>query len=475
MGAAAAGEVALGDDRQLGGRQRGAHVQRGGHDVPTGFRQVARASSRADRQIEATVAQQAGEALGRPLAVGGHHDAVAVGEQLGEAGDEPAAVTDDRTPARGLHDGRLGRLGRGVDGPRRVPPGEDLVGRRVEPRERLVRVALPRRRQRLGEVVLLGQQVDGTVAHPPRLDEHDLGRLGQDVGEQLFAVSEPRQPALHAVEEEALPEPLPLLAAPRLGADELRRAGPHLVGRDQLAGGEDAGLSKFVDRALVAGAEAGEAVDLVAPQIDADRVVTRRREDVDDRPPAGELAAVLDELLAPVAELGEAGDELVGVDDVRRSHGDRLDRRGVRTQPLQQRSHAGDDHGGGALGILQPPQQLHALPHRLDGRADPLERQRLPRREHGDLTRRHELDQVVAQLCGHRAGRAGDDQRAPAGQRRQGGDGDRPGDLDHRQPRRRLAEGARQRRFVAQQRGEISQSHGPSRVPTQPGLRRRCL
>ena len=61
---------------------------------------------------------------------------------------------------------------------------------------------------------------------PPRLDEHDLGRLGQHVGQQLLGVGEPRQPALHAVEQGALAEALPLLAAPRLGRRRASTPGP---------------------------------------------------------------------------------------------------------------------------------------------------------------------------------------------------------------------------------------------------------
>ena len=48
------------------------------------------------------------------------------------------------------------------------------------------------------------------------------------------------------------------------------------------------------------------------------------------------------------------------------------------------------------------------------------------------------------------------------------GDGDRTGDLADRQARRRVAEGARQPRLIAQQRGEISQTHGASRVSATP-------
>ena len=291
------------------------------------------------------VAQQAGQPLGRAVAVGGDDDSIAVGQQLGQAADQAGALADDRPPPRRQHDGGVGRLRRGVDGPRRVAPGQDLIGCRVEAGERLVGVALPRRGQRLGEVVLLGEQVDGPITHPPRLDEHDLGRIREHVGEQPLAIGEPRQPALHAVEQQALAEALPLLAAPRLGAHQLRGPGPHLVGGEQLAGREDARLGEVAGRALVAGAEARQAVDLVAPQVDADRLVAGRREDVDDRAPAGELATMLDELLAAVAELGEPSDELVGIDDVVRMHADRIDRGGVGAQPLQQRPDTGDDHG----------------------------------------------------------------------------------------------------------------------------------
>ena len=76
-------------------------------------------------------------------------------------------------------------------------------------------------------------------------------------------------------------------------------------------------LVEVADRALVVDAERREPVDLVAPQVDADRGVGGGREHVDDRAATGELAAVLDELLAAVAELDEATAEVVGVDDPR--------------------------------------------------------------------------------------------------------------------------------------------------------------
>ena len=343
--------------------------------------------------------------------------------------------------------------------------GEQAVRLGVQAREREVAVASPRRRQGGGEVVLLGEQVDGTVTAAPRLDEHDLGRVRQHVGEQgrLGAVVEPGQPALHPLEERTLGDALPLLAPPRLAGDEPARPLAQLVARQQLTGGEDQRLGEVAGRALVVDAERRQPVDLVAPQVDAHRGVAGRREHVDDRPSAGELAAVLDELLAAVAEVDEAADQLVGIDDVAVAHDDRLGGQRPGTEALEQGPHAGDDHARAALRIrvLGPPepapQHLEAPTHRLDRRAEPLERQRLPGRQHDDITSVvDELGEVVGELAGHRPGRRGDEQRAVVRQPGQGGDGDRAGDLADRQPRAGVAEGARQPRLVAQQRGEIS-------------------
>ena len=78
---------------------------------------------------------------------------------------------------------------------------------------------------------------------------------------------------------------------------------------------------QVVRRPLVADGKCGQPVDLVAPQVDADRLVRRGGEHVDDAAPHGELPAVLDLVLAPVAlghQLGQQGpdvDLLPGADD----------------------------------------------------------------------------------------------------------------------------------------------------------------
>ena len=142
----------------------------------------------------------------------------------------------------------------------------------------------------------------------------------------------------------ALAEALPLLAAPRLGADELRRPGParRRWGSARGPGRCSASARSSVERWSLTPKRVRRSTSSPHRSMRIG-LVAGRREDVDDRAPAGELAAVLDELLAAVAELGEPGDELVGVDDVARAHDDRLDRRGVGAEPLQQRPDAGDD------------------------------------------------------------------------------------------------------------------------------------
>ena len=321
----------------------------------------------------------------------------------------------------------------------------------MEAREPPVGVAGPRRRQGAGEVVLLGDQVDRPVAHPPRLDEQELGAVGEHVGQQPVVLDEPRQPALHAVEVRALRQPFPLLATPRFGLDELRRGGAHVVGRHQLAGGEDAHLGDVADRALVVHPERRQPVDLVAPQVDADRCVGGRGVHVDDRATPGELATVLDEFLAAVPELDERPRQLVRVDLGARAHDDGLDRRCAGTELLQQRPHAGDDDRRDAGGVTQAPQDLEAVAHRLDARADALERQGLPTREVDDVVGRQELAQVVGELARHGAGRTRDDQRAARREVRERGDRDRSSDFDHGQAGARIAEGARQTGLVTEQ------------------------
>ena len=195
-----------------------------------------------------------------------------------------------------------------------------------------------------------------------------------------------------------------------------------------------------------------------------------RREDVDDRATTGELAAVLDELLAAVADGDEAGAELVGIEHVARSDDDRLDLRAVRAEPLRQRADAGDHDRRTPRGIPEPPEHAQPAAHRLDARTHPLERQRLPRREQLDLIGSEELREVLGELSRHGARRDGDHERATRRRIDQPGNGQRSRRLGDRDHRRGAPEQLADRRLVAKELGERGQVHGRvSRVPPQPG------
>ena len=137
---------------------------------------------------------------------------------------------------------------------------EQPVGVEVEPREGPpvgVVTGPPRLGQRAGEVVLLGEEVGGPVAHAPGLDEEHLGAGRQQVGEEALVGREPRQPGLHAVEDQALGEPLPLLATPGLVAHQLGRPGPDVGRGQQLPRREDGRLVEVGGGALVVDREVG--------------------------------------------------------------------------------------------------------------------------------------------------------------------------------------------------------------------------
>ena len=75
--------------------------------------------------------------------------------------------------------------------------------------------------------------------------------------------------------------------------------------RQQLAAREDQRVGEVPVAALVRDREDREPIDLVAPEVDAHRMVGRRRVHVDDRSAHRDLAAPLDLVLPPVARADE--------------------------------------------------------------------------------------------------------------------------------------------------------------------------
>ena len=256
---------------------------------------------------------------GRAVAVGGDDDPVARRPSSSDRRSaEPVAVADDRAPAATPRPSACRAIPASSRSSRTRPTPPSSVS--VSACRRGKRRSGSRahvRRQRAGEVVLLGEQVVGPVAHPPRLDEHDLAASGST------SVSSRSSSTSHGSQ----------LSMPSKRAPSARRSHcsrPHGSLGDELGGARRArrrsasargpgrcstsARSSMLRWSLTL--NVGQPVDLVAPQVDADRGVGGRREDVDDRAAPGDLAAVLDELLAAVAELDERARQLVGVDDV---------------------------------------------------------------------------------------------------------------------------------------------------------------
>jgi hypothetical protein len=329
--------------------------------------------------------------------------------------------------------------------------GEQPLERQVQPRQAVAR-RIPRLGQRRGEVDLLGDDVRRPVAHALRLDQHHQAVGRDEVEQHLLVVDEPRQPGLHAVEELALRQPVPLLASPRLGREQLLRPGAHPGPRQQLAGREERDLAERDGGALVVDPELVEPVDLVAPQVDAHRRVGGGGEDVDDGAAHGDLTAVLHLVLAPVAEADETRDEIGAVHHVALTDDDRIDL-GV-TQPLHQRSRRRHEHRRRAFGVTQVPQRLHPPAHRLDAGADPLERQGLPGREGHDRVGPEVEREVVGQPFGVAGGRNRHDEGSAFGHADERRERGRPSRFGHGQHGGAAAEHRFEGGIAGEQRGD---------------------
>ena len=122
----------------------------------------------------------------------------------------------------------------------------------------------------------------------------------------------------------AVGQPLPLVAAPRLPcppgwAARFRMASSVTSSRQP----KSSTRPEVAGRSLVGHVEPGQPVDLVAPEVDADRLLGGGGEHVDDAAPHGQLATVLDDRLAPVAHGRPAGHQLVDRHAVALGHDDR--------------------------------------------------------------------------------------------------------------------------------------------------------
>jgi hypothetical protein len=171
----------------------------------------------------------------------------------------------------------------------------------------------------------------------------------------------------------------------------------------------------------------------------------------------------------------QAGDEVGRVDLVAGTDDDRFDVLDVGAEPLHERPHRCHDDGGRHVTPrAQPPHRAQAPAHGLDARADPLEGQRLPRREQLDGVGAEVRLEVADQPLGVTGGRDGHHQGPPLGPAGDGGDGEGTGRLGHGEDGVGTAGHGDEGGLVPQEVGEADEGH-PTTVPRAPVVRtRRC-
>ena len=291
----------------------------------------------------------AGVALRRP---GGHGEEVGTGRgELGIGGE-----TADLPP-------------REPDEPCALPHLVKGAERRSREVDRGLTAAGGPRPCGLEEFVRRRHEVDGAGLDAFGFGDDDLRALRQQGDERFHAVGEDRGEGLHALDGDACRDLLEHVRGRGQRGRELVRPRAHGVGEEEFAhrrGGEDerCGVGFGRDRPLVGHREFADLIDLVAEELDAQGMVGRGREDVDDAAAHGELAAAGDHVDPSVGELGETGGGRFDLDLVADGHLDRGDLAEALGQGLEERADGRDDEGELAAGLRvgEPAEDLEALP-----------------------------------------------------------------------------------------------------------------
>jgi len=260
----------------------------------------------------------------------------------------------------------------------------------VETRELVLTVAIivdgaPRPCQRGRKIGFFVTDVPGPVTKTAGLDQHDEGVCPHVVDEDGISIGQPWQPRLHAVEELAVGEPFPVLAPPRFGRHELTCPFSDVFGGHDLSRCMDDHFGTGHRRALVIDAKLTEAIDFIAPQVDANRSACRTWEYIDDGTSNREVPSALDLRLAPIPRVNQHSGEVADIDLVTDANNDWFEVVNPWTETLHQRTRRSDDDLGRPGRVLEPPQNFEATSHGFDVGADALERQCLPSWEDRDV------------------------------------------------------------------------------------------
>ena len=305
--------------------------------------------------------------------------------------------------------------------PVRVQPGELDAG------------GSPRDRQAGSKVGLLRLEVGNAVPQAPGFHGNDEGVVVHEVEENPFLPGQPWKPRLHAVEQLAVRQAVPLFGTPRLLGHEGRRTLAYGLVRDQLPAGMDLDDGPGKGGPLVRHAELREAVHLVAPEVYTEGCLGCRGPDVEDGSPYGQLAPVLHLVAAAVPDGHQVGHQRRLVDDVSRPQDDGPGASGSRPEALDECPARGHQDRRPIGQVTQPVQHPEASAHGLHAGTYPLERQGLPGGEQLDGIVAQVDAKVVGEPLGLGPGRYRHHQRMATGPTHQGGDHHRTGRLGHRQ------------------------------------------
>ena len=246
---------------------------------------------------------------------------------------------------------------------------------------------------RCGEELAVGRdEVDGPAGNTLGREHGDRGILRQVVGERHEPVDERGGERLHAVDRDALGE---LREHPREARElvlHLARPLPHGGRQQHLAARRQFDArDRLWQRALVGDRELADLLELVAEELQPQRMLRGRREHVDDAAAHRELAAAGHHVDSGVGEVDELRGQLGEVVAARAGDEfERLDVGQVVGERLQRRAHRRDEHEWMRLRSSRPfrkaAQRRDAPPDRLGAGTQALMWERLPRRELHDLS-----------------------------------------------------------------------------------------
>jgi len=341
----------------------------------------------ARRRVRAQVRHRAFElaAVGRR---GLDRDAVDVGVFAGQLAERPPRA--------------LGVLRVGGD------PFETAVGGRAEV-DRGLAARRGRRPGRFEELLAGADEVGGAGADLLRVGEQHVGADRHRVGEQLqLAFAEHRDERFHAFDGDAvgqLGEHLGQVGVGFVRLRELRGLLPDRLGEQQLTARRSGDARDLAgQRPLVGDGERADLADLVTPELDPDRVLRGRAEQVEDAAADSELAALLDHVDAGVGQLDQPFQQ--GVEALLLAD-DQVDgRQGTQagSHRLDQAPDGGDDDAQVVVAGLQPVEHFQPPPDGVGAGREPLVGQRLPGGEVGDPALAEERAQRRGQLVGLAAG-----------------------------------------------------------------------